>query len=81
MAKLDPKVMCLHNSELALRTFGKFYLAKGTKKNMKIMLMIFLKKRSFGTNGLMGGPKIALSYNTGFTLKIFLKIFHSERGQ
>ena len=48
---LDAKMTYPHNIESALRKFLKFFTMKGTKKDMEIVLPVFLKIFSFGANG------------------------------
>ena len=45
---------------------------KGAKRYMKIILMVFLKKISFGANGLFWTPKM-VHHNSGSTPRTFLK--------
>ena len=47
-AILGPKMAYPHNSGLALRIFKKFCRMKGTIRYMKILLVVFREKNSFG---------------------------------
>ena len=56
--------------------FLKFYTMLGGSKFIKNMLLLFPKKIYFRGNGQFReqfGAKIMCSYNSGFTLKTFLK--------
>ena len=48
-AILGQKMAHPHNSGLAIRIFFKFCRIKGANKQMKLMLMIFFKKKFCGT--------------------------------
>ena len=47
-AILDPKMVHPHNSGLAQRIVLKFCRMKGANRYMKILLVVFLEKKSFG---------------------------------
>ena len=47
---------------------------------MAVILMVFLKKVSFGASGPFWF-EMACHYNSGSTLKDFLEIMHDEKGQ
>ena len=50
------KMVCPHNFGSVLKIFEKFFTMKWTKRYMEIILMVFLKKFSFGKMGHFG-PK------------------------
>ena len=47
-AILGPEMAHPHNSGPALRILLKFCRIKGANRNMKILLVVFLRKKSFG---------------------------------
>ena len=47
-AILDPKMAHPHNSGSTLRIFFRFSRVKGASRYMKILLVIFQEKNSFG---------------------------------
>ena len=81
-AILGPKMMHPHNSGSAVRIIFKFRTIKEANRYMKMILMIFLKKKIFCLEQMDHfGPKNDASHNSGFTARIFFLIFPSEKGQ
>ena len=48
---------------------------------MRMILIIFKKKKILWGKWTILGPKLGDPHNSGSALGIFLKIFHSEKGQ
>ena len=73
-AILGTKIALVQNPGSILRIFLKFCTMKKAKKNMELILMVFLKKKK-SQLGQMDyfDLKMTCSHNSGSTLKIFLK--------
>ena len=79
-AILGLKTVHPHNSGSAGRIFLKFCTMKGANRQMRLILIIFEKKKLFGVNGPFWTQKwhIVIILDP---LQDFFKILHSEKGQ
>ena len=80
MGHLRPKMVHLHNSGTTVRIVLQYCTMKGAKRDMEIILMVFLEKKfNLGQFGHFG-PKMVHPHNFGSASDFFL-ILHSARGQ
>ena len=70
MCHLGTKMVRPHNSGSAVRIVLQFCSIKGSKRFMKIILMVFLKKSYMGQFGHFD-PKIVDPHNFGCALRFF----------
>ena len=57
LGHLSPKMVDPHNSGFVKIFFFQFGIMKGTKKCMKIIIMVFLEKIILGANGAFSTQK------------------------
>ena len=79
---MAPKMVHPHNSGSAVRSL-EFCTMKGANSQMKIILLIFSKKKFCLGQMDHFGPKkwMAHPHNSRYLSKIFLKILHNKKGQ
>ena len=70
MAQLRPKITCPHNSGSAVRIVLKYRKMKGAKRDMEIVLMVFLKKIIWGNPVIL-----AQKWCVFLTLDLFQVVF------
>ena len=73
MGHLRPKMARPHNSGSAVRIVLQCCTMKGAKRDMEIILMVFLKKIDLGQFGHFG-PKMCVLITLGL-LQVFFKNF------
>ena len=80
MGQLRPKMVHPHNSGTTVRIVLQYCTMKGAKRDMEIILMVFLEKKfNLGQFGHFG-PKMEHPHNFGSASDFFL-ILHNARGQ